>query len=246
MPSYREILAPGQAPRSTRSTPPRARERLEPADRRSSSTSASATSGTRAASPARSTSRAATSSRGSSSAVPDRSQPIVLYCAGGNRSAFAAKTLGELGYENVVSLAGGFTDWKRNGFPIDLPTVARPRAARALQPPPADPRGRRGGPAQAARLARAAARRRRARLARGALPRGGRRRQARDRRRRRRRRRRTSSARSCTRPRALGEPKADSARRDDRGAQPRRRGRRPTASGSRPRTSTGSSATAGT
>jgi molybdopterin/thiamine biosynthesis adenylyltransferase/rhodanese-related sulfurtransferase len=54
-------------------------------------------------------------------AVPDKSHPVLLYCASGNRSAFAAKTLEELGYENVLSLAGGFTDWKRNGFPFELP-----------------------------------------------------------------------------------------------------------------------------
>ena len=54
-------------------------------------------------------------------AVPDRSQPVIVYCAGGSRSAFAARTLGELGYENVASLAGGFTDWKRNGLPFELP-----------------------------------------------------------------------------------------------------------------------------
>jgi adenylyltransferase/sulfurtransferase len=53
-------------------------------------------------------------------AVPDRSRSVLLYCAAGNRSAFAAKTLEELGYEDVVSLAGGFTDWKRNGFPVEL------------------------------------------------------------------------------------------------------------------------------
>jgi sulfur-carrier protein adenylyltransferase/sulfurtransferase len=53
--------------------------------------------------------------------VPGRSRPLVLYCAGGSRSAFAAKTLEELGYESVASLAGGFTDWKRNGFPVQLP-----------------------------------------------------------------------------------------------------------------------------
>jgi sulfur-carrier protein adenylyltransferase/sulfurtransferase len=53
--------------------------------------------------------------------LPDRSRPVVVYCASGNRSAFAAKTLDELGYEKVVSLAGGFTDWKRNGFPFELP-----------------------------------------------------------------------------------------------------------------------------
>jgi len=54
-------------------------------------------------------------------AAPDRGQPILLYCAAGNRSAFAAKTLEELGYENVASLSGGYTDWKRNGFPTELP-----------------------------------------------------------------------------------------------------------------------------
>jgi sulfur-carrier protein adenylyltransferase/sulfurtransferase len=54
-------------------------------------------------------------------AVPDRDASIVVYCASGSRSAFAAKALEELGYEDVVSLAGGFTDWKRNGFPFDVP-----------------------------------------------------------------------------------------------------------------------------
>jgi molybdopterin/thiamine biosynthesis adenylyltransferase/rhodanese-related sulfurtransferase len=59
-------------------------------------------------------------------AAPDHSQPIVIYCAGGSRSAFAAKTLADLGYENVVSLAGGFTDWKRNGFQTQLPATLDP------------------------------------------------------------------------------------------------------------------------
>jgi sulfur-carrier protein adenylyltransferase/sulfurtransferase len=54
-------------------------------------------------------------------AVPDRDRTVLLYCASGNRSAFAAKTLEELGYERVFSLAGGFTDWKRNGFPFEVP-----------------------------------------------------------------------------------------------------------------------------
>ena len=53
--------------------------------------------------------------------VPDRDTSIVVYCASGARSAFAAKALGELGYENVSSLAGGFNDWKRNGYGFDLP-----------------------------------------------------------------------------------------------------------------------------
>jgi molybdopterin/thiamine biosynthesis adenylyltransferase/rhodanese-related sulfurtransferase len=55
------------------------------------------------------------------SAAPDKSRPVLVYCASGNRSAFAAKTLEELGYDHVVSLAGGFTDWKRNGNPFEIP-----------------------------------------------------------------------------------------------------------------------------
>ena len=60
------------------------------------------------------------------SLVPDRSRSIVTYCAVGARSAFAAKTLSELGYEDVSSLAGGYTDWKRNGFPTQLPRSLSP------------------------------------------------------------------------------------------------------------------------
>jgi molybdopterin/thiamine biosynthesis adenylyltransferase/rhodanese-related sulfurtransferase len=59
-------------------------------------------------------------------AAPDKAQPIVLYCASASRSAFAAKTLGELGYTNVHSLIGGFTDWKRNGLEIVLPRTLSP------------------------------------------------------------------------------------------------------------------------
>ena len=81
-------------------------------------------------------------------AAPDRAQPIVVYCAAGNRSAFAAKTLEELGYENVVYLAGGYHRLEAERLPDrQLHARSTPRAARALQPPPPDPRGRRGGPA---------------------------------------------------------------------------------------------------
>jgi sulfur-carrier protein adenylyltransferase/sulfurtransferase len=58
--------------------------------------------------------------------VPDRNATIVVYCASGERSAFGAKSLAELGYEHVSSLAGGFTDWKRNGYEIDLPKILSP------------------------------------------------------------------------------------------------------------------------
>src|SRR5437763_2518946 len=59
-------------------------------------------------------------------AAPDRSRPVVLYCAAGNRSAFAAKTLGEVGYERPVSLAGGYTDWQKNGLPTEPPRTLGP------------------------------------------------------------------------------------------------------------------------
>jgi len=53
----------------------------------------------------------------------ERDKPLVLYCAGGVRSALAAKSLAEMGYTNVKSLAGGFGAWKRSGFDFDVPTV---------------------------------------------------------------------------------------------------------------------------
>jgi molybdopterin/thiamine biosynthesis adenylyltransferase/rhodanese-related sulfurtransferase len=54
--------------------------------------------------------------------VPDRSAHVVLYCASGNRSAYAAHTLTEaLGYENVESMLGGIALWKDRGYPVDVP-----------------------------------------------------------------------------------------------------------------------------
>jgi molybdopterin/thiamine biosynthesis adenylyltransferase/rhodanese-related sulfurtransferase len=47
--------------------------------------------------------------------VLDRDTPIVAYCAGGTRSAFAADTLQQLGYTNVSSVVGGFNKWKNEG-----------------------------------------------------------------------------------------------------------------------------------
>ncbi|MGH9009335.1 MAG: molybdopterin-synthase adenylyltransferase MoeB, partial [Acidimicrobiia bacterium] len=47
--------------------------------------------------------------------IPDKDTPVVVYCAGGSRSAFAAKTLAELGYSDVVSMSGGFNRWKNEG-----------------------------------------------------------------------------------------------------------------------------------
>src|SRR5438270_3370198 len=55
-------------------------------------------------------------------AAPDRSQHVILYCASGNRSAWAARTLiDDLGYEHVESMTGGFTLWKDRGYGVETP-----------------------------------------------------------------------------------------------------------------------------
>ena len=47
--------------------------------------------------------------------ITDRDQPLVVMCAGGVRSAFAADTLQQLGYTEVISMDGGFNRWKDEG-----------------------------------------------------------------------------------------------------------------------------------
>lgn len=55
-------------------------------------------------------------------AVGDRAKRVVLYCASGNRSALAARTLrDDLGYERVESMTGGYTLWKDRGYEVDVP-----------------------------------------------------------------------------------------------------------------------------
>jgi len=54
--------------------------------------------------------------------IADRERPVVLYCASGNRSAFAAHTLAEqLGYTDVASMTGGITLWKDRGYEVEVP-----------------------------------------------------------------------------------------------------------------------------
>src|SRR5690242_16504882 len=53
--------------------------------------------------------------------VPDRSTPITLYCQGGTRSLLAARALQTMGYEDVVSMAGGFGAWKQKGLRFETP-----------------------------------------------------------------------------------------------------------------------------
>src|ERR671933_1066329 len=59
--------------------------------------------------------------------VGDKSQPVVLYCATGQRSALAANTLQELlGYEDVASMTGGITLWKDRGYEVETPKTLTP------------------------------------------------------------------------------------------------------------------------
>jgi molybdopterin/thiamine biosynthesis adenylyltransferase/rhodanese-related sulfurtransferase len=60
------------------------------------------------------------------SKLGDKSRPVVIYCAAGNRSAFAAETLEQLGFEDVVSMAGGFGRWKNEGREWQTPKLLNP------------------------------------------------------------------------------------------------------------------------
>jgi len=70
------------------------------------------------------------------SRLVDKQTPVIVYCAGGVRSAFAAKTLQELGYASVVSMAGGFGKWKDEGrawsTPVALSAEQRNRYQRHI------------------------------------------------------------------------------------------------------------------
>jgi molybdopterin/thiamine biosynthesis adenylyltransferase/rhodanese-related sulfurtransferase len=65
--------------------------------------------------------------------VPDHDTPLIVHCAGGTRSAFAAKTLAELGYTDVVSVDGGFNKWKDEGRDWRAPRVLSPEQRNRYQ-----------------------------------------------------------------------------------------------------------------
>ena len=65
--------------------------------------------------------------------VADRSTEIIILCASGVRSAYAAKTLGEFGYTNVASLAGGFNKWKDQDRPWKVPAALSPEQRNRYQ-----------------------------------------------------------------------------------------------------------------
>lgn len=68
--------------------------------------------------------------------VPELDHPVLVMCAGGSRSLFAARDLLDMGYTDVRSVAGGFNAWKDAGLPVEIPTVldadARLRYSRHL------------------------------------------------------------------------------------------------------------------
>jgi molybdopterin/thiamine biosynthesis adenylyltransferase/rhodanese-related sulfurtransferase len=78
--------------------------------------------------------------------APDKSKPVVVYCAVGARSMRAAMQMAQLGYSNVATMAGGIGTWKHEGRPVELPdstpAIARnPRYARHLVMPEVGPEG---------------------------------------------------------------------------------------------------------
>jgi molybdopterin/thiamine biosynthesis adenylyltransferase/rhodanese-related sulfurtransferase len=77
--------------------------------------------------------------------IPDHDAHIVVYCAGGTRSAFAADTLTQLGYSDVASMAGGFNKWKDEGRqwkpPVSLSADQRNRYQRHILLPEVDVAG---------------------------------------------------------------------------------------------------------
>ena len=67
------------------------------------------------------------------SKIVDKSSPVIVYCAGGVRSAFAAKTMQELGYSQVLSMGGGFGKWKDEGRPWSTPAILSPEQRNRYQ-----------------------------------------------------------------------------------------------------------------
>ena len=78
-------------------------------------------------------------------AVPEKAGTLVVMCAGGVRSLFAAEGLRALGYGDVRSIAGGFNRWRQAGLPVEVPrsldAQARERYARHLLMPEVGEKG---------------------------------------------------------------------------------------------------------
>ena len=122
MPNFRELLAEAKE-QTSHTTPEAIRERLEARDhfelldvREPDEVENGIVPGAHALSRAHFESRV-------EDVLPDKDAEVVVYCASGVRSVFAAKTLQELGYTNVSSMKGGFVRWKDLGYSFDVPHV---------------------------------------------------------------------------------------------------------------------------
>lgn len=77
--------------------------------------------------------------------ISDLEQPVLVMCAGGVRSLFAAETLKRMGYKDVRSVAGGFSRWKNEGHPFEIPVMldaeSRERYSRHLLMPDVGEKG---------------------------------------------------------------------------------------------------------
>ena len=51
--------------------------------------------------------------------IPDKHEPIVLYCGGGYRSVLAADSIRRMGYTNVISMDGGMKAWREAGYAVE-------------------------------------------------------------------------------------------------------------------------------
>ncbi|MFY9613977.1 MAG: molybdopterin-synthase adenylyltransferase MoeB [Candidatus Dormiibacterota bacterium] len=58
--------------------------------------------------------------------IPDKDQPVVVYCASGIRSVLSAQAMQQMGYSDVKSMAGGFNGWKEHGYKFSVPQALKP------------------------------------------------------------------------------------------------------------------------
>ena len=65
--------------------------------------------------------------------IPDSGQPIIVMCASGVRSVFATETLNQMGYSTVVSMDGGFNQWKQMGYECQMPHTLDPEQRNRYQ-----------------------------------------------------------------------------------------------------------------
>jgi len=65
--------------------------------------------------------------------IPNYAQPIIVMCASGVRSVFATETLNQMGYSTVISMNGGFNQWKQMGYECQTPHTLDPEQRNRYQ-----------------------------------------------------------------------------------------------------------------